>query len=96
VTFDFLIGVGFWGLITGRSVDDLFALGVPSLQSVSICIVSLAFPAAVTASLYTLYHHRHAVINRWVYWHSAAIAVALLAVAIYYACWGLIGLRLWA
>ena len=96
VTFDFLIGVGFWGLITGRSVDDLFALGVPSLLSVSIWIVSLAFPAAVIASLYILYHHRHAVINRWVYWHSASIAVALLAVAIYYACWGLIGLRLWA
>ena len=61
VTFDFLIGVGFWGLITGRSVDDLFALGVPSLLSVSIWIVSLAFPAAVTASLYILYHHRHAI-----------------------------------
>jgi hypothetical protein len=34
--------------------------------------------------------------SRVVYWHSALVTSALVAVAVYYAYWGLIGLRLWA
>jgi CubicO group peptidase (beta-lactamase class C family) len=96
VAFDFLIAVGFRGLITGRSVDDLLILGAPSLLTVSIWLTSMAFPAAVASSLYVVHRHRRTAMSRWAYWHSAAVATALLAVAIYYGCWGLIGLRLWA
>jgi hypothetical protein len=95
VAFDSLIVVGFWGLITGRRVDDLFLLGVPSLLSVSIWLASMVFPAAVAASLYVVHRHRRTAMSRWVYWHSVAVAIVLLAVAVYYGCWGLLGLRLW-
>jgi len=30
------------------------------------------------------------------YWHSVLVATAMIANAIYYGYWGLIGLRLWA
>jgi CubicO group peptidase (beta-lactamase class C family) len=96
VAFDFLIAVGFRGLITGRSVDDLLILGAPSLLTVSIWLTSMAFAAAVASSLYVVHRHRRTAMSRWVYWHSAAVATALLGVAIYYGYWGLLGLRLWA
>jgi len=36
MAFDGLLAFGFRGLITARSVDDLFILGVPSLLTVSL------------------------------------------------------------
>jgi hypothetical protein len=34
--------------------------------------------------------------KRQTYWHSVLVGLGAVAVAIYYAYWGLIGLRLWA
>jgi hypothetical protein len=51
---------------------------------------------SVAASFYVLYRERTASMNRVVYWHSVLVAAAVGAAAVYYAYWGLIGLRLWA
>jgi len=34
--------------------------------------------------------------NRMAYWHSVLVALAMVAVAVYYGYWGLLGIRLWA
>jgi hypothetical protein len=76
-------------------VDDI-NVGVPSLLTVSIMFCSAAFPFAAAAGLYVAYHERSAPMKRLAYWHSVLVGVAVAAVAVYYAYWGLIGLRLWA
>jgi len=93
--FDGLLAFGLRGLITGQS-DDMFILGVPSLLTVGILVTSLAFPLTTVWSLWVIYRERSAAMNRVVYWHSALVTLAMVAVAVYYAYWGLIGLRLWA
>ena len=96
MAFDGLLAFGFRGLITARSVDDLFILGVPSSLTVSLMLVSIAFPLAAVASLYVMYRERSATMNRMAYWHSVLVALAMVAVAVYYGYWGLLGIRLWA
>lgn len=96
ITYDGLIAIGLRGMITAGSIDDLFNLGVPSVLSVTILLVSIAFPLAAVASLYVVYRERKAVMNRMAYWHSVMVALAVAAVAVYYGYWGLLGLRLWA
>jgi len=96
MAFDGLLAFGFRGLITARSVDDLSILGVPSLLTVSLMLVSIAFPLAAVASLYVMYRERSATMNRMAYWHSVLVALAMVAVAVYYGYWGLLGIRLWA
>jgi CubicO group peptidase (beta-lactamase class C family) len=96
IAFDALLLVGMRGLITARFIDDELTLGVPSLFTISIMLLSIAFPLAAAISLYVVYRRRHAVMNRVVYWHSVLVAAALAVVAMYYGYWGLMGLRLWA
>ncbi|HVM49418.1 MAG TPA: hypothetical protein VMU04_15425, partial [Candidatus Acidoferrum sp.] len=93
--FDGLLAFGLRGMITGQS-DDISSLGVPSLLTISILVTSLAFPLTTVWSLWVIYRERSAAMNRVVYWHSALVTLAMAAVAVYYAYWGLIGLRLWA
>lgn len=76
--------------------NDLWTLGVCSPVTVGIMLSSLAFALMAAASLYVVYRERRAVMNRAAYWHSALVAVAVAADAIYLGYWGLIGLRLWA
>jgi CubicO group peptidase (beta-lactamase class C family) len=83
-------------MIFGDYVTALTALGVPSLLTVSIMLLTVAFPAATAASLYVAYRERSAAMNQVAYWHSVLVAAAMAAVAIYMGYWGLIGLRLWA
>jgi hypothetical protein len=80
-------GVGF--------VADEIKLGAPSLFTVSILLLSIAFPLAAVGSLYIVFRERHTPMSRVTYWHSVCIAAAMAAVAVYYGYWGLIGLRLW-
>ena len=77
-------------------VAALTALGVPSLLTVGIMLLTVAFPAATAASLYVVFRNRTAAMNRMAYWHSVLVATAMAAVAVYMGYWGLIGLRLWA
>ncbi len=95
VGFDGLFASGLLGMVTATYVDD-FTLGVPCFRTVSLMLLSLALPLSVVASFYVLYRERAASMNRVVYWHSVLVAAASGTVAIYYAYWGLIGLRLWA
>ncbi len=56
---------------------------------------SIAFALTAAASLVVVYRQRSAPMKRRSYWHSALIAVAVAAVAVYLGYWGLVGLRLW-
>lgn len=85
--FDGLLAFGLRGLITGQS-DDMFILGVPSLLTVSILVTSLAFPLTTAWSVCVIYRERSAAMNRVVYWHSALVTLAMVAVAVYYAVLG--------
>jgi hypothetical protein len=82
-------------MVTATYVDDV-TLGVPCFRTVSLMLLSLALPLSVAASFYVLYRERTTSMNRMAYWHSILVTAAVGAVAIYYAYWGLIGLRLWA
>jgi CubicO group peptidase (beta-lactamase class C family) len=96
IVFDVALAIGLRGTITCNEVDDLTALGTPSVLALTIMLSSIAFVLATAASLYVLYRERTAPMNRVVYWHSLAVTAGLLGVAIYYGYWGLIGVRLWA
>jgi CubicO group peptidase (beta-lactamase class C family) len=83
-------------LVFGDIIGEIMALGVPSLFTVSIMLLTIVFPAAAAASLYVVHRERSAAMNRMAYWHSVLVAAAMAAVAVYHGYWGLIGLRLWA
>ena len=93
--FGFL-ATALWTLVFGDLIGEIMTWGVPSLFTVSIMLLTIAFPVAAAASLYFVYRERHAAMNRMAYWHSVLVAAAMAAVAIYMGYWGLIGLRLWA
>ena len=57
---------------------------------------SIAFALTAAASLYLVVRHRRTPMNRFAYWHSVLVAVAVSTVAAYLGYWGWIGLRLWA
>jgi hypothetical protein len=92
--FDGLLFIAVFGTRSGF-VTDVSTMGTPSLFTVSIMLLSIAFPLAAAASLYIVVGKRRAPMKRITYWHSAFIAAAMAAVAVYYGYWGLIGLRLW-
>jgi hypothetical protein len=96
IVFDGGLAIGLLGMITRNEIDDISPLGTPSALSITIMLSSVAFVLATMAGLYVLYRERTATMNRLVYWHSLAVTAGLLAVAIYYRYWGLIGVRLWA
>ena len=96
IVFDVALAIGLRGVITRNEIDDLTPLGTPSALAITIMLSSIAFALATVASLYVLYRERKAAMNRVVYWHSLAVTGGLLAVAIYFGYWGLIGVRLWA
>ncbi|MGA2555036.1 MAG: hypothetical protein ABSG04_02015, partial [Verrucomicrobiota bacterium] len=78
------------------NMDDVWVLGVCSRVTVGIMLSSIVFALTAAASVYVVYRERHAAMNRAAYWHSALVALAVAADAIYMGYWGLIGLRLWA
>ena len=61
-----------------------------------IMLTSLTFPLVALVGLYVAWRERHTPMKRKMYWHSVLVGLGAVAVAIYYAYWGLIGLRLWA
>jgi len=92
--FGFL-ATALWTLVFGDLIGEIMTWGVPSLFTVSIMLLTIAFPVAAAASLFVVYRERHAAMNRMAYWHSVLVAAAVAAVAVYMGCWGLIGLCLW-
>ncbi|HTB83196.1 MAG TPA: serine hydrolase domain-containing protein [Candidatus Sulfotelmatobacter sp.] len=96
LTFDALLGCGFRGILTHKYIDDVNLLGAPTYLTIGIMLASIAFPVAAVMGLYAAVQKRKAPMKRIVYWHSVLVVLAMIATAIYYGYWGLIGLRLWA
>ena len=71
-------------------------LGVPTWKSISILLVSIAFPLSCIASLYLVYRERATAMNRIVYWHSVLVAFAVAVVAAYMSYWGMLVVCPWA
>ena len=94
VVFGLLLVYGFRGVLVHSCFDD-FNLGAPNFLTVSIMLTSMAFPLAAGMGLYVAYCRRNTPIKRHVYWYCILVATAVVASAVYYGYWGLIGLRLW-
>jgi hypothetical protein len=94
VTFDLLLVYGFRGIYAYDCFDD-FSLGTLNFLTAAIMLASLAFPLAATMGLYVAYRKRNAPMKRGAYWYCILVATAVVAAAVYYGYWGLIGLRLW-
>jgi CubicO group peptidase (beta-lactamase class C family) len=95
LAFLLLLASALWGELTVSYMDDYTKLGVPNWFTVSIMLSSAGFALATLASLYVVYRERSAAVNRFLYWHSVMVSVAMAAVSIYFGYWGLIGVRLW-
>jgi CubicO group peptidase (beta-lactamase class C family) len=94
VVFDLLLVYGFRGVLVYSCFDD-FNLGTRNFLTVSIMLASIAFPLAAGMGLYCAYRRRNTPMKRRVYWYCILVATAVVASAIYYGYWSLIGLRLW-
>ena len=95
VTFDVLILWAFRGIVTSKYFPDV-SLGTINPLTAGIMLTSLTFPLVAVAGLYVAWRERNTPMKRQTYWHSVLVGLGAVAVAIYYAYWGLIGLRLWA
>jgi CubicO group peptidase (beta-lactamase class C family) len=91
-TISFGLMFGLFAMKLGES----WTLGTCSWVTMGIMLSSIAFPLLAAASLYVVYRERRTPMNRFAYWHSVLVAMAVSGVAIYMGYWGLIGLRLWA
>ena len=95
VAFNVLFLWAFRGIVTSRYFPEV-SLGTLNPLTAGIMLTSITFPVAAVAGLYVAWRERNAPMKRWAYWHSVLVGIAAVAVAVYYAYWGLIGLRLWA
>jgi hypothetical protein len=81
----------------GAQSENLFVImGSPTVLTISIMMTTLAFALVSAASLAVVYRARSVTMNRFAYWHSAAVAVATAISAGYFLYWGMIGVRIWA
>ncbi|HEY3643975.1 MAG TPA: serine hydrolase domain-containing protein [Gammaproteobacteria bacterium] len=71
-------------------------LGLANAKTVSFFICSLLFAALSLAALVQALRSYRWEVNRWMRWHSTAVAVACFGVTLLFAAWGMIGLRLWS
>jgi CubicO group peptidase (beta-lactamase class C family) len=95
VAFNVLLVWVFRGVLTSRNIPDA-SLGTINPLTVSIMVTSLTFPLVAILCLWVAWRERNTPMKRLVYWQSVVVGLAGLAVAVYYAFWGLLGLRLWA
>ena len=77
--------------------DDLIArLGNLTPWSVAVFLDTIVFAAASAASAIALWRAPVGTVRRGVRRYSMAVTVALLIATVYFAYWGIIGLRTWA
>lgn len=74
---------------------DMILLGKPNVRTVSIFILSIAFPITAFLSAVLIWRHRKARINRIAYWHCATVTLGLIFISGLFICCGLVGLRTW-
>lgn len=78
------------GLLAVVILSFDFTMGVPSLFTISVMLLSIAFPTITATSTYVILRERKAAMNRWAYWHSVLVTWALTVVAVYMGYWGMI------
>jgi CubicO group peptidase (beta-lactamase class C family) len=71
-------------------------LGNVTAWSVGLCVSTLVFGIAAAASVLALLLARKKEVRGFVYWGSVTVIVPLAIAAVYFACWGVIGIRMWA
>jgi CubicO group peptidase (beta-lactamase class C family) len=77
--------------------DDLIVrLGNLTAWSVALFLATIAFAVASVASAIALWRAPAGAVRRGVRRYSIAVTVALLIATVYFAYWGIIGLRTWA
>ena len=94
VAFHLLILWTFRGVLASKYFPDA-SLGTVNPLTAGIMLTSLTFPLVALVSLYVAWRERHTPMKRGIYWQSVLVGLAALAVAVYFAWWGLLGLRLW-
>jgi len=70
-------------------------LGTANWQTVGFFVCSLLFAALSLAALAQALRSYRWDVNRWMRWHSTAVAAACFGMTLFLGYWGLIGLRLW-
>jgi CubicO group peptidase (beta-lactamase class C family) len=70
-------------------------LGVINAKTLMFFGCSLLFAALSVAALVQAVRSYKWDVNRWMRWHSTAVAVACAGTTLLFAAWGMIGLRLW-
>lgn len=71
-------------------------LGTPNAKTVVFFLSSLSFALLSIAALLQAMRSYRWDVNRWMRWHSTAVAGACFCTTLFFMYWGLIGLRFWA
>jgi CubicO group peptidase (beta-lactamase class C family) len=83
--------------IVALASDDLIArLGNLTVWSFGLFLTTLSFGVASVASAVALWLARKLETRRFVRWHTILVTSALLIAVVYFAYWGVIGIRTWA
>jgi hypothetical protein len=84
------------GIIALAGSDAIHRLGNLTIWSFGLYLCTLIFAGASFASAGALWLARKQPVRKGVRWFSIAVTAALLIVTLYFAWWGIIGIRLWA
>ena len=71
-------------------------LGVANTKTVLFFLCSLLFAGLSAAAVVQAVRSYKWDVNRWMRWHSTAVAASCFGVTLFFVYWGLIGLRLWS
>lgn len=86
----------FLGMVVSLIDVAPIELGVADAKTVGFFLCSLLFAALSVAALVQAVRSYRWDVNRWVRWHSTAVAASCFAMTLFLSYWGVIGLRLWA
>ncbi len=101
------LGPRVWGLLAALSFvgmhtllilafsDPFRRLGKATLWSVGVFALSVAFGGATVSALYSSWRAPQNEQSRFACWHARAVALGALVLLVWYAWFGLIGVRTW-
>jgi CubicO group peptidase (beta-lactamase class C family) len=87
--------IAFVVLFALSNADAIERLGRQTSWSAGLCVCTLAFALGAAGSLYSLWQARKLAIRPFVRWFSTFLALGYVIAALYFASWGVIGLRTW-
>jgi CubicO group peptidase (beta-lactamase class C family) len=91
-----LVGlVGFWFCYATAGDAGFAVLGTFNAWTLGMMVTSLLIPLGAALSVVAVWRHRKAPMNRVAYWHSVAVALALVWLTGFCLHWGIIGVRMW-